>query len=142
MLQHLRSERSTGFSQFTLLKQQEALCELDASIDDWESKLERVRYHQFDLILLRLTNIQAEARRAVIHRKLLEHVAAALSVRVDARSNSQLAATPPATPPDNKKFNTRADRLQSITIYALADEISSLLLEREGNEMTVTSFDH
>jgi hypothetical protein len=43
MLQHLRSDRSSAFSRETLLKQQEALADLDNSIDDWEAKMERVR---------------------------------------------------------------------------------------------------
>lgn len=44
-----------------MLKQEEALSELDSSIDDWVSKLE-----------------QAENRRTRVRQKLLEHVAAAL----------------------------------------------------------------
>lgn len=49
------------FSHDAILKQEEALSELDASIDDWVSKLE-----------------QAENRRTRVRQKLLEHVAAAL----------------------------------------------------------------
>lgn len=48
-----------------MLKQEEALAELDASIDDWVSKLE-----------------QAENRRTRVRQKLLEHVAAAATLAV------------------------------------------------------------
>jgi hypothetical protein len=46
-----------------MLKQEEALAELDASIDDWVAKLE-----------------QAENRRTRVRQKLLEHVAAAATL--------------------------------------------------------------
>jgi len=42
MLTYLRSARSAVFSRESLLKQEEALAELDAAIDDWHNKLERV----------------------------------------------------------------------------------------------------
>lgn len=42
MLTYLRSARSAVFSRETLLKQEEALAELDAAIDDWHNKLEKV----------------------------------------------------------------------------------------------------
>lgn len=58
--QYLRSPRMAKFSQDSILKQEEALAELDASIDDWVNKLE-----------------QAENRRTRVRQKLLEHVAAA-----------------------------------------------------------------
>lgn len=58
--QYLRSPRVIKFSQESMLKQEEALAELDASIDDWVTKLE-----------------QAENRRTRVRQKLLEHVAAA-----------------------------------------------------------------
>ncbi|KAG6323482.1 hypothetical protein E4U22_006013 [Claviceps purpurea] len=58
--QYLRSARVAKFSQNSMLKQEEALAELDASIDDWVSKLE-----------------QAENRRTRVRQKLLEHIAAA-----------------------------------------------------------------
>jgi hypothetical protein len=48
-----------------MLKQEEALSELDASIDDWVTKLE-----------------QAENRRTRVRQKLLEHVAAAATLNV------------------------------------------------------------
>lgn len=58
--QHLRSPRVAKPNYESMLKQEEALAELDASIDDWVTKLE-----------------QAENRRTRVRQKLLEHVAAA-----------------------------------------------------------------
>ncbi|KAE8453894.1 hypothetical protein EG329_007670 [Mollisiaceae sp. DMI_Dod_QoI] len=58
---YLRSPRVARFSHESMLKQEEALSELDSSIDDWVSKLE-----------------VAENRRTRVRQKLLEHVAAAL----------------------------------------------------------------
>ncbi|KAK7908225.1 hypothetical protein PG985_015528 [Apiospora marii] len=61
--QYLRSPRGAKFSQGSMLKQEEALAELDASIDDWVNKLEH-----------------AENRRTRVRQKLLEHVAAAATM--------------------------------------------------------------
>ncbi|KAK8049373.1 hypothetical protein PG994_011103 [Apiospora phragmitis] len=61
--QYLRSPRGAKFSQESMLKQEEALAELDASIDDWVNKLEH-----------------AENRRTRVRQKLLEHVAAAATM--------------------------------------------------------------
>ncbi|KAI0017473.1 hypothetical protein F4780DRAFT_772330 [Xylariomycetidae sp. FL0641] len=58
--QYLRSPRVAKFSYDSMLKQEEALAELDTSIDDWVTKLD-----------------QAENRRTRVRQKLLEHVAAA-----------------------------------------------------------------
>lgn len=57
---YLRSPRLAKFNHESMLKQEEALAELDASIDDWVNKLE-----------------QADNRRTRVRQKLLEHVAAA-----------------------------------------------------------------
>lgn len=54
-----------------MLKQEEALAELDASIDDWVMKLER-----------------AENRRTRVRQKLLEHVAAAAILSIAGASDS------------------------------------------------------
>lgn len=82
------------FSQESLLKQEEALAELDNSIDDWVNKLE-----------------QAENRRTRVRQKLLEHVAAAVTLPIpgDAGGMNELqlalgmksptAPTCPSTPP-------------------------------------------
>ncbi|EWC48701.1 hypothetical protein DRE_00006 [Drechslerella stenobrocha 248] len=96
MLQHLRSDRSGGFSRETLLKQQEALADLDSSIDDWEAKMERV------------------------HRKLLEHVAAALSISNPLDRTA--VDTPPSTP-ENR--NSLEDKTQSIKVYALLADVEN-----------------
>ncbi|KAL2262925.1 hypothetical protein VTK26DRAFT_8915 [Humicola hyalothermophila] len=61
--QYLRSPRTAKFSPDAMLKQEEALAELDSSIDEWVSKLE-----------------QAENRRTRVRQKLLEHVAAAVTL--------------------------------------------------------------
>ncbi|KAG5926295.1 hypothetical protein E4U42_003442 [Claviceps africana] len=61
--QYLRSPRAAQFSPYSILKQEESLAELDASIDQWAAKLE-----------------QAENRRTRVRQKLLEHVAAAAIV--------------------------------------------------------------
>jgi len=63
--QYLRSPRTAKFSVESILKQEEALAELDSSIDDWITKLE-----------------QAENRRTRVRQKLLEHVAAAVTLAV------------------------------------------------------------
>lgn len=73
-----------------MVKQEEALAELDASIDDWVNKLEH-----------------AENRRTRVRQKLLEHVAAAatLSSTTDSEvSGAQLLAVPASdlsTPPQS-----------------------------------------
>ncbi|KAI1389917.1 uncharacterized protein F4822DRAFT_218184 [Hypoxylon trugodes] len=63
--QYLRSPRVAKFSYESMLKQEETLAELDASIDDWVSKLEH-----------------AENRRTRVRQKLLEHVAAASTLSI------------------------------------------------------------
>jgi hypothetical protein len=47
MLLYLRTARPGAFSQDNLLKQEEALADLDVAIEDWETKLEKV--HGIDL---------------------------------------------------------------------------------------------
>ncbi|KAI9832433.1 MAG: hypothetical protein M1838_005643 [Thelocarpon superellum] len=63
MVAYLKSPRVEKFSRESMLKQEEALGELDNSIDDWVGKLD-----------------QAESRRNRIQQKLMEHVAAALTL--------------------------------------------------------------
>lgn len=90
--QYLRSPRMVKFSQESLLKQEEALAELDASIDDWVNKLE-----------------QAENRRTRVRQKLLEHVAAAVTLPGTAGSTGgasgalqlALGLSTPSIPPNN-----------------------------------------
>ncbi|CZR60688.1 uncharacterized protein PAC_10584 [Phialocephala subalpina] len=77
---YLRSPRVARFSHESMLKQEEALSELDSSIDDWVSKLE-----------------VAENRRTRVRQKLLEHVAAALIMQ-------------PQPSPTPSTFNVEAER--------------------------------
>lgn len=67
-----------------MLKQEEALAELDASIDDWVMKLEH-----------------AENRRTRVRQKLLEHVAAAatMSIQPSSRANSPTELHSPSQAP-------------------------------------------
>lgn len=76
--QYLRSPRVAKFSYESMLKQEEALAELDASIDDWVTKLE-----------------QAENRRTRVRQKLLEHVAAAAILAVPDSCGLVAAASSP-----------------------------------------------
>ncbi|TGO23530.1 hypothetical protein BPAE_0129g00140 [Botrytis paeoniae] len=83
---YLRSPRTAKFSHDAILKQEEALSELDSSIDDWVSKLD-----------------QAENRRTRVRQKLLEHVAAAVFMPVTTpavkkHNNSVNTITPPRSP--------------------------------------------
>ncbi|KAK8124567.1 uncharacterized protein PG998_000326 [Apiospora kogelbergensis] len=71
--QYLRSPRGAKFSQGSMLKQEEALAELDASIDDWVNKLEH-----------------AENRRTRVRQKLLEHVAAAATMGMSAQTTGAI----------------------------------------------------
>lgn len=84
MISYLKSE-SLIFSRERLLKQQEALIELDRSIDDWIVKLER-----------------AENRRLRLRQKLLEHVAAAMALGAPLQyaqnTRTRQATTPPRSP--------------------------------------------
>jgi len=81
MLSYLKSD-TLVFSKDALLKQEEALVELDASIDDWILKLER-----------------AENQRLRMRQKLLEHVAAAMTLNSPPTIRRATAgATPPSSP--------------------------------------------
>ncbi|KAI6783506.1 uncharacterized protein J7T54_005535 [Emericellopsis cladophorae] len=81
LCQFLRSPRAERLSFESMLRQEEALAELDTSIDEWVQKLE-----------------MAENRRTRIRQKLLEHVAAAgiLGVPGDAATPSPREQPPPA----------------------------------------------
>lgn len=116
------------FSQESLLKQEEALAELDASIDDWVNKLE-----------------QAENRRTRVRQKLLEHVAAAVTLPVpgDVTSTSnalQLAldmksptapacpSTPPRSP--TKNASTPQAGSTSPTPSRVVAQVPSTIIEQ------------
>lgn len=127
------------FSHESILKQEEALSELDTSIDDWVSKLE-----------------QAENRRTRVRQKLLEHVAGALLLNPQSPSATCTAGSPNSerkslaemnTPPRSPTKSQSPQRLaapvqvsspepmarrdvESIRIYADSD-ISALLKDVE-----------
>ena len=106
-----------NFSRESILKQEEALAEIDDSIDDWIRKSE-----------------QAENRRTRVRQKLLEHVAAALTLKPSGPASScciREQQTPPESPEQDEVFypNERRD-VQSIKIYADAG-VTALLAEIE-----------
>lgn len=145
---YLRSPRTAKFSHDSILKQEEALSELDSSIDDWVSKLD-----------------QAENRRTRVRQKLLEHVAAAVfmpvttSEIVDRDSISMGTITPPRSPIKGispvtethrevgveralseaeikQKRESRRKAVESIRIYADSDVFALLAdVEEEINRM-------
>ncbi|KAG9238424.1 Up-regulated during septation-domain-containing protein [Amylocarpus encephaloides] len=152
----LRSPRVARFSHESILKQEEALSELDSSIDDWVSKLE-----------------QAENRRTRVRQKLLEHVAAALIIENPNKTPEGQSAmnalqafgestmTPPRSPVKLTSPERLADRLaeevkvtspdriktrrntrmsaESIRIYADSDVYALLAdVEEEMNRMGET----
>lgn len=106
MVAYLKSE-SISFSRERLLKQEEALIELDLSIDDWFEKLE-----------------QAENRRMCVRQKLLEHVAAAMALNSPYPPPPTRAA--PTTPPpcharrmpSLESVRMPRNEVQSIKVYA------------------------
>ncbi|EFY89702.1 hypothetical protein MAC_04355 [Metarhizium acridum CQMa 102] len=123
--QYLRSPRVAKFSHESMLKQEEALAELDASIDDWVTKLER-----------------AENRRTRVRQKLLEHVAAAalLPVANSAQGSSELVqqvkspggprelSTPPRSP-SKTSFASRADNVSPSPQRVVA-QVPSTMIEQ------------
>ncbi|KAL8695188.1 MAG: hypothetical protein Q9224_003435 [Gallowayella concinna] len=115
MISYLRSPHMTNFNRESILKQEEALADIDNSIDDWIRKSEI-----------------AENRRSRIRQKLLEHVAAALTLRPNANNGSRKLPeqhTPPESPEQDDEF-CRNERhgVQSIKIYADAG-VAALLAE-------------
>ena len=116
MITYLRSPRMANFSRESILKQEEALAELDISIDEWLAKLE-----------------DAEERRTTVRQKLLQHVAAALTLQTVGvtRPLNLEEATPPVSPEKTEDyFSSKRKDVQSIRIYA--DEgVAALLTEIE-----------
>lgn len=102
MISCLRRGEAGIFSRESLLKQEEALAELDISIDEFILKLE-----------------QAENRRLRLQQKLLEHVAAAIVLNRTACGDIP-KTTPPRSPIKVESSHTRAKRrdTESIKIYA------------------------
>ncbi|KAB2579176.1 uncharacterized protein LTHEOB_1487 [Lasiodiplodia theobromae] len=105
MISYLKRSETVVFSRESLLKQEEALVELDLSIDDWMAKIE-----------------QAENRRLRIRQKLLEHLAAAMTLPPTSPVSDAAEATPPRSPIKAEGADSphRIDRkdVESIRIYA------------------------
>lgn len=109
-----------------MLKQEEALAELDASIDDWVNKLE-----------------QAENRRTRVRQKLLEHVAAAATLpstidgevpgtQLPAAAASDLS-TPPQSPTKPLSF-LDAEEPSSLSPQRVVARVPSVIPEQPGEE--------
>lgn len=103
MINYLKSPRVSKFCRESMLRQEEALAELDLSIDEWVIKLEH-----------------AENRRTRVRQKLLEHMAAALLLQTTkAGSQAFEEQTPPQSPAksDDQPGVNRKD-VESIKVYA------------------------
>ncbi|KZM21415.1 hypothetical protein ST47_g7412 [Ascochyta rabiei] len=102
MISYLKRGETAIFSRESLLKQEEALAELDNSIDEFIAKLE-----------------QSENRRLRLRQKLLEHVAAAI-VLSPAMRRDTAETTPPRSPVKAEDSPVRAQlkETESIKIYA------------------------
>ncbi|OHE92968.1 hypothetical protein CORC01_11761, partial [Colletotrichum orchidophilum] len=139
--QYLRSPRTARFSTDSMLKQEEALAELDTSIDDWVNKLE-----------------QAENRRTRVRQKLLEHVAAAATLPTPAAKAAseslQLAmgirppppvgvgniSTPPRSPAKNS-FSAHTASSSPSPKRVVAQVPSTIVVQPVIEESPVTSVD-
>ena len=101
MISYLKRGNTVIFSRESLLKQEEALAELDVSIDEFILKLE-----------------QAENRRLRLRQKLLEHLAAALLLNPVTQCDGS-ETTPPRSPV-KAESPSRIERkeVESIKIYA------------------------
>ena len=108
MIACLKSPAGESFSRDCILRQEEALSELDLTIDEWLSKLE-----------------YTENRRSRIRQKLLEHMAAALTLRPAQRSRVDALPdehTPPRSPvKDNTSPKPSRNDIESIKVYADAE---------------------
>ena len=100
MIAYLKRGETVIFSRESLLKQEEALAELDISIDEFISKLE-----------------QAENRRLRLRQKLLEHVAAAIVL--DPIHDDMADDTPPRSPVKiESPAREEQTEMSSIKVYA------------------------
>lgn len=101
VISYLKS--ASGVSSFSpegVLKQEEALLEIDQSIDEWATKLE-----------------YAEERRAKIQQKLLEHMVAILNLPQPAPKEPSHSRSISDYTSISEKDSRRSD-LESIIIYA------------------------
>ncbi|QSS61332.1 hypothetical protein I7I51_03505 [Histoplasma capsulatum] len=125
MISYLKSPRVSKFSREGILKQEEALSELDQSIDEWAYKL--------DL---------AENRRIRIRQKLLEHMAGTMTLWTPQYEGEALEddLTPFRSPPSPPRAGTppfvNRREVESIKIYADA-ELQALFanIEKEMEKM-------
>ncbi|KAL2008661.1 hypothetical protein VTN00DRAFT_6855 [Thermoascus crustaceus] len=103
MVTYLKSPRLSKFCRESMLKQEEALAELDQSIDEWVTKLEH-----------------AENRRTRVRQKLLEHMAAVLVLQTNkAGSQAFKEQTPPQSPTKtNDQPGVNRKDVESIKVYA------------------------
>ncbi|KAI0833124.1 hypothetical protein F5Y06DRAFT_290202 [Hypoxylon sp. FL0890] len=135
--QYLRSPRVAKFSYESMLKQEETLAELDASIDDWVTKLEH-----------------AENRRTRVRQKLLEHVAAAatLSLYKDIAGTSDILqqamgvrlpssdiSTPPRSPTKNGTPTQSQSPSPSSSPQRVVARVPSVIPELPAEELEDTS---
>ncbi len=132
MISYLKSPAISEQRCGSILKQEEVLAELDLSIDDWLLKLEH-----------------AESRRFLIRQKLLEHVAAVLTIKTTTavengrqqqqqqRTIANVEETPPTTPEQTENdYSQEPCDIESIRVCtdtgvaallsALEDEISRM----------------
>ena len=115
MITYLKSAHLSKSSLENILKQEEALAELDVSIDEWVAKLDA-----------------AEERRAQIRQRLLEHIAAAVTLQIGQRPGTakEEEPTPPVSPEEDEYICTERRDVQSIKIYA-DKGVAALLAEIE-----------
>jgi len=122
-VEYLNSPRTATFSTDNIVKQEDALAELDLSIDEWTVKLER-----------------AQNCRNAIRQKLLEHSAAILTLKIPGISRAQVSdetQTPPRSPTKvDRSFSVERRDVESIRVYADSG-VTSLLasIERELGKM-------
>ncbi|KAF5019155.1 hypothetical protein F66182_8860 [Fusarium sp. NRRL 66182] len=132
--QYLRSPRVAKFSNESMLKQEEALTELDASIDDWINNLD-----------------QAENRRTRVRQKLLEHVAAAACLPICGLSVTQEPplsstplsgigniSTPPRSPSKEESFVSPRTASSSPSPQRVVAQVPSTILEQPVIEEEAT----
>ncbi|KAI1737066.1 hypothetical protein F4680DRAFT_430165 [Xylaria scruposa] len=132
--QYLRSPRVAKFSYEAMLKQEETLAELDASIDDWVTKLEH-----------------AENRRTRVRQKLLEHVAAAAAMSATAglggtneslqqamgvrmQPNAADVSTPPRSPTKGATFLDCSSPSPSSSPQRVVARVPSAIIEEENED--------
>jgi hypothetical protein len=104
------------------LKQEEALAELDLSIDDWVSKLE-----------------QAENRRTRVRQKLLEHVAAAITLPADPSQEAVKAASRDRSPRQEQRMGENTPPRSPVKISSPSASPQRLAQPEEALQVLVES---